>query len=114
MRISDWSSDVCSSDLQPLAIVRRSTSCRCSAQHELLYVRPRQVQSASMIGTGVLQVMRIPREASPFMRPVTVTITADQVVGELDNVIKTSVRSEEHTSELQSLMRISYAVFCLN
>src|SRR3546814_4468782 len=35
----------------------------------------------------------------------------DAVVGRLDRVV--DVRSEEHTSELQSLMRISYAVFCL-
>src|SRR3546814_5795822 len=33
---------------------------------------------------------------------------------ELDDLIQTGLRSEEHTSELQSLMRISYAVFCLN
>src|SRR3546814_4384627 len=32
----------------------------------------------------------------------------------LDNGLRVIVRSEEHTSELQSLMRISYAVFCLN
>src|SRR3546814_7197275 len=34
--------------------------------------------------------------------------------GSLGNVLTNSTRSEEHTSELQSLMRISYAVFCLN
>src|SRR3546814_8545786 len=44
-------------------------------------------------------------------RPVTVTIKVRREGGQL--VIAVSDRSEEHTSELQSLMRISYAVFCL-
>src|SRR3546814_2852044 len=35
------------------------------------------------------------------------------IVGQIDAAGTSSVRSEEHTSELQSLMRISYAVFCL-
>src|SRR3546814_1139631 len=39
--------------------------------------------------------------------PVTVTVTASIPIG-------SPIRSEEHTSELQSLMRSSYAVFCLN
>src|SRR3546814_3449231 len=34
-------------------------------------------------------------------------------IGEVEEAMRTSSRSEEHTSELQSLMRISYAVFCL-
>src|SRR3546814_2525305 len=38
---------------------------------------------------------------------------ASQICGALESVLGMSIRSEEHTSELQSLMRISYAVFCL-
>src|SRR3546814_5418057 len=39
-------------------------------------------------------------------------VTAEEI-GEIDDVLRLLERSEEHTSELQSLMRISYAVFCL-
>src|SRR3546814_3735342 len=39
--------------------------------------------------------------------------TPDEASRQLLNPLKTEIRSEEHTSELQSLMRISYAVFCL-
>src|SRR3546814_4666044 len=42
--------------------------------------------------------------------PVVITVYSDK---SFDFIIKTPPRSEEHTSELQSLMRISYAVFCL-
>src|SRR3546814_9467893 len=72
MRISDWSSDVCSSDLMSYAIVQKS-------------VREEVVQNA-----------RIMMASAMAIRGYT-----------------SRERSEEHTSELQSLMRISYAVFCL-
>src|SRR3546814_9484575 len=77
MRISDWSSDVCSSDLQ------------------------------------------IYSKAKPdYTGRVTVPVLWDRLRGtivsnESANIIRMFNRSEEHTSELQSLMRISYAVFCL-
>src|SRR3546814_9769725 len=45
------------------------------------------------------------------VRPADLAITAD--AEQLQMVLINLVRSEEHTSELQSLMRISYAVFCL-
>src|SRR3546814_2067040 len=38
---------------------------------------------------------------------------ADTILGHLSEAMQAAERSEEHTSELQSLMRISYAVFCL-
>src|SRR3546814_5810876 len=41
-------------------------------------------------------------------------LAALEETGQLDNTLVIFLRSEEHTSELQSLMRISYAVFCLN
>src|SRR3546814_10004888 len=55
-------------------------------------------QGTRMIATGVI---------TPFMVPIKVTLLAAFVIA------LPVVRSEEHTSELQSLMRISYAVFCL-
>src|SRR3546814_10041128 len=109
MRISDWSSDVCSSDLQT-AVDRRLD---IFGIHRL---RPRNCarQSGLREGTGAAAdqrtetVSRTHRAhssnlatwpAPPPPRP------RHQPVAE--------PRSEEHTSELQSLMRISYAVFCL-
>src|SRR3546814_8967057 len=81
MRISDWSSDVCSSDLRPVGSFGR----RCRSAH------PRVMLSTSRSWT-----MRVAsRSSSERGWP---------------NDLQ---RSEEHTSELQSLMRISYAVFCL-
>src|SRR3546814_2169990 len=85
MRISDWSSDVCSSDLVHLR--RGAGSCRCLA-------RDRRRQS------------RWPRPAGPRL----LLPHRRQIEGPAHAVRH---RSEEHTSELQSLMRISYAVFCL-
>src|SRR3546814_1121765 len=82
MRISDWSSDVCSSDLRRAAVCDRH-------------------------GDGGLAVrLSVPFDAFPLSRPADHRRDPD---GERVAVR----RSEEHTSELQSLMRISYAVFCL-
>src|SRR3546814_9560772 len=52
--------------------------------------------------------------ASPFFCEITLRISAAWTQGNLPTFRhKARIRSEEHTSELQSLMRISYAVFCL-
>src|SRR3546814_7199274 len=105
MRISDWSSDVCSSDL-PIWLSRIGTSgglfaavpASASARKAALIIRisvnpqHRPNEPARDIGAQDRRV-HIAREHAPRARPG---------------------RSEEHTSELQSLMRISYAVFCLN
>src|SRR3546814_10781549 len=96
MRISDWSSDVCSSDLAarceiPLAGIARSTPDPTTEW-------PDDWSRARSTPTSRLNcAMR----AGPFRRASSSFSTE-----EFD-------RSEEHTSELQSLMRISYAVFCL-
>src|SRR3546814_2737665 len=79
MRISDWSSDVCSSDLG----VDARLSLGSGPPHPRLRTRS---------GKAAFQ-----RSAAPARSPHAVQRR----------------RSEEHTSELQSLMRISYAVFCL-
>src|SRR3546814_8873607 len=105
LRISDWSSDVCSSDR------------RCAPA------------SAKASGWGPVRPTAVPRRcrraaaAAPWgsramstllagLRPL---ITLDKVRREFPSGEGTIavLRSEEHTSELQSLMRISYAVFCL-
>src|SRR3546814_7605235 len=106
MRISDWSSDVCSSDLgyaTNLCPHYRTPRLQWEAMIPSLMLRPapvaerrwrvcRQVRANGRVRRGMSQG---PGSASAARRPVPAT------------------RSEEHTSELQSLMRISYAVLCL-
>src|SRR3546814_3612850 len=95
MRISDWSSDVCSSDLlgrEPLgkvplsavAMERKGTSTERGDEQRAVRARNQER-----------------RELTQQLRDISARIA------------ETMRRSEEHTSELQSLMRISYAVFCL-
>src|SRR3546814_1204873 len=91
MRISDLSSDVCSSDLharfpQPWSTTRMSTLTRAS-------------RSSRSINHCLLYSL-------------SAVLTTCICSGGPHSTTNPS-RSEEHTSELQSLMRISYAVFCL-
>src|SRR3546814_9989208 len=89
MRISDWSSDVCSSDL-PL-VARADRAMPIPVRQEIAAGQPPEA------GTKRFQDRH--RIGAPAM----------DIVGRHQR----RDRSEEHTSELQSLMRISYAVFCL-
>src|SRR3546814_1403949 len=97
MRISDWSSDVCSSDLP--VVVRRVENLLGDRFAPGGAVRRLAVDDLADDGHD-------PDRAARF----TGRIGGDPVV-ERDRL--EIPRSEEHTSELQSLMRISYAVFCL-
>src|SRR3546814_7628159 len=99
MRISDWSSDVCSSDLIDLA----GLGIILPVMPELIFeLTGASIGEASAIGGWLL----FSYAAMQFL--------FSPVVGHLsDRLGRRPVRSEEHTSELQSLMRISYAVFCL-
>src|SRR3546814_5648011 len=81
MRISDWSSDVCSSDL-----LRHASPAGTAAEDRI------GDAGRSRIAERTIVEQRAERVARKAEQPG---------------------RSEEHTSELQSLMRISYAVFCL-
>src|SRR3546814_1994010 len=105
MRISDWSSDVCSSDL---AGRNRRNDCRAQRQMRRL--------------TWTAPALADLREINAFLRREADGKTAVRTLSAIRqraNLLKEFphagplVRSEEHTSELQSLMRISYAVFCL-
>src|SRR3546814_2660533 len=101
MRISDWSSDVCSSDL------------------------PRSEMSASITFAPSRANTRACAAPRPLAAPVTITTLSFNLSVIFLSYLLISFRrrvgrpcahtgrSEEHTSELQSLMRISYAVFCL-
>src|SRR3546814_3364398 len=105
MRISDWSSDVCSSDLIP----------KVSAK--VLTARLRALEAKGV-------VIREVKPTSPPSVEYSLTDLGQQLVPAINAIAEVGhklrerngarsecSRSEEHTSELQSLMRISYSVF---
>src|SRR3546814_10146395 len=92
MRISDWSSDVCSSDLEGRTHCADERSDRC------------------------VTVISTLKPVSAHCEPENGPVVYDGIFlhgRNQDARFAAQIRSEEHTSELQSLMRISYAVFCL-
>src|SRR3546814_6809602 len=98
MRISDWSSDVCEGMRMPFADpVDSSTGRLPRAQRSYAVPESRALEEC---GCGLVPARWIGEVRDlnrvGFSKP------------------QQQARSEEHTSELQSLMRISYAVFCLN
>src|SRR3546814_1499673 len=101
MRISDWSSDVCSSDLISFVPWVQIAHDPCALDGRRMRVCK---QSLAQIGLAVI--------AAPHLRPAQIeTLIPRKAVNE--GRFLALQRSEEHTSELQSLMRTSYAVFCL-
>src|SRR3546814_2275640 len=113
MRISDWSSDVCSSDLARWDSMETITVglCRVPADKTKGYALSCAGYSAALRLRSV--VSRHSRNAlhSVIQRHHVSGLGEEQPA--LDEGAGQQERSEEHTSELQSLMRISYAVFCL-
>src|SRR3546814_2419539 len=102
MRISDWSSDVCSSDLINGVAVPFNKAA--FALGRLQAVDPARIEKAV--------VQNIPElEFTPLTALKDIVAHRTQLLTDYQNAAW--ARSEEHTSELQSLMRISYAVFCL-
>src|SRR3546814_4711256 len=109
MRISDWSSDVCSSDLAAKTIDRLI---------EAGPVRLADAARESDLSLGRFRHLFTAEIGMPFQRYVLwrrLLIAFDAIGGQhsATEAAHMAGRSEEHTSELQSLMRISYAVFCL-
>src|SRR3546814_7256835 len=92
MRISDWSSDVCSSDLRPPPEIRTS------------------LRKVSLMGPALLRRTGLGKRRTVRRAPLDGESGA---CAYRPGQQSWGPRSEEHTSELQSLMRISYAVFCL-
>src|SRR3546814_5877624 len=109
MRISDWSSDVCSSDLptdidgmKAIHVLRWVYGVEHFRAVDLL--GKRQLNQNAMYGRVGVELCYQREEFS---------LGAIRTVAMLERSHPDLARSEEHTSELQSLMRISYAVFCL-
>src|SRR3546814_2105844 len=110
MRIRDWSSDVCSSDL------RRGNRGAGAGDGRVVLIRhgpSRGLAFSYFPRRTIMAATSAPaRSVLPIVVPGQLTLRTIRgkngpfTVGRL-------TRSEEHTSELQSLMRISYAVFCL-
>src|SRR3546814_5440127 len=110
MRISDWSSDVCSSDLIERGNRAKVESVAASVRE--VFAKAVREGASTLANAEVFQLLTSTVGSTPRQEP--------SVLGsnQLDGWIKQGAfseidRSEEHTSELQSLMRISYAVFCL-
>src|SRR3546814_2511845 len=110
MRISDWSSDVCSSDLGVICEHYGGTPRRPECEE-------RTPQSGAVADLWDVQTGRrlwsIAGTAYDFSQTYRPTISPDGRYALVSMPVGKGSRSEEHTSELQSLMRISYAVFCL-
>src|SRR3546814_6395398 len=135
MRISDWSSDVCSSDLcypdieslpkapdlAVLAIGAKDVTPMLERCHA------KGVKAAIVYAAGFAEEGPIGRalqdQLEAFAEKSGMVVAGPNLMGQANlntqahtafaSVFNTAPRSEEHTSELQSLMRISYAVFCL-
>src|SRR3546814_3206840 len=116
MRISDWSSDVCSSDLPENGGVAVLMS---GLDYERAVLAGIQI--------GIMQacldvVLPYVRERKQFGQPIGRFQLMQAKIADMYVALNSArayvyavarSRSEEHTSELQSLMRTSYAVFCL-
>src|SRR3546814_10275341 len=111
MRISDWSSDVCSSDL-------------IADQRQIVIIERKRLRGGKGSGRTYGQAGQKNGDCTghnrhPFFRRSRISVSrrisagGASGVGASSGFLKRLTRSEEHTSELQSLMRISYAVFCL-
>src|SRR3546814_6171141 len=138
MRISDWSSDVCSSDLTSSSCWQSGTGSKPrspnaapptppSAEDRMDYALLAFLAFAvvTVVAAGAVISVRSPVHAAlclvlTFFTVACTWILADAeflgialVVVYVGAVMVLFMRSEEHTYELQSLMRISYAGFCL-
>src|SRR3546814_8404180 len=136
MRISDWSSDVCSSDLEHDVLVRVIAPVQADQPWRTVRgatdgVDRGEVLFQQLVADDALELRAVPvrhfaRDVLQLLRAHVLGRRVDQVahahaggehVGHLEiqvaDQLRRLSRSEEQTSELQSLMRTSYAVFCL-
>src|SRR3546814_9778407 len=99
MRISDWSSDVCSSDLLQVLTPGITAGLDQWQPRDGFLIFDHLKKLTLDLASEVFMGRKPGSEADALNKAFLATVRA--------------ARSEEHTSELQSLMRISYAVFCL-
>src|SRR3546814_3386646 len=117
MRISDWSSDVCSSDLTAVKgashFLRLDIALRLQESHQArLFPAIRIDQGMQSFGQDTGYVFKQAAAGDMRQRTDSPAMNKRQQRLHIDSG-GSHQRSEEHTSELQSLMRNSYAVFCL-
>src|SRR3546814_8087336 len=122
MRISDWSSDVCSSDLG----AHRDEIGGSALQFARVFDQDDAIAAPGDLGEQRVGERRLPSAGPARDKDIEAIANSGaqnlRLVGKHDagrDIVferedrDRGFRSEEHTSELQSLMRISYAVFCL-
>src|SRR3546814_6304984 len=126
MRISDWSSDVCSSDLD---VVRSCLDDEADVGVGVKLDAPPAIESWCIVSDPLLVVLPVTHALADersiaFSQALSYRLIGVHPGGSLDLQLRRQAqamgsrvafavqRSDEHTSELQSLMRISYAVFC--
>src|SRR3546814_3177453 len=118
MRISDWSSDVCSSDLarpdirqnNPALWTPAGVTTDGSGQAAIFFIHPTSYLERSKWNAPLDDKESADRARLFIQGQASAFNNAGQIWAPR---YRQATRSEEHTSELQSLMRISYAVFCL-
>src|SRR3546814_3661118 len=126
MRISDWSSDVCSSDLRVLAqdivaAIRDRLASRVERERlDNVSVKLGEPLDPKLPGNSFDRIFLVNmyheiQQPYAFLWHLHTSLKPGGQIVVVDKEATTDQhgRSEEHTSELQSLMRISYAVFCL-
>src|SRR3546814_3535532 len=108
MRISDWSSDVCSSDLSPSSSTSRRTPDDLALRLLGALADPHLDGGGTQVEVLAQAALEVPQVGGRHL-----AVREEREGGRVGGGLRGVERSEEHTSELQSLMRISYAVFCL-
>src|SRR3546814_8246524 len=113
LRISDWSSDVCSSDLEALSAIEATAGLVPTSGGKSVATALYFAVGNEAAGQYLAQARRDLDGEYLHMLAIMLLLQARNATGFREEDRSRLNRSEEHTSELQSLMRISYAVFCL-
>src|SRR3546814_9581871 len=111
MRISDWSSDVCPSDLLvTIPTLQNPTTITLDAARRAEIIEVARAHDLMIVEDDAYCVFADAGAADCF---ADLAPERTLMVAGVSKAVAPGLRSEEHTPELQSLMRISYAVFCL-
>src|SRR3546814_2911303 len=114
MRISDWSSDVCSSDLEvPIIAAVNGPAMGAGMDFATMCTIRIASEKAKFAESFIKLGLTSAAGGAWFLNRAIGTSAAAEMTLTGDTIDPARARSEEHTSELQSLMRSSYAVLCL-